>query len=291
MIRRDSRSAMALLLVMWALFVMSFSIIGLLSLLKIDIGGAVGMERVALATSFAHAGVTLGRQTDFPLNGKTESFTFPDGGSLEVSAVSENGKLNVNKLLAAGDREVLRTLFRLWKLSDVEADTVVDCLLDYVEPGGNRRLNGAKAPQYRAAGRTAPPGRLFLSIEEMTRVLNFDLVTRLKPDWYDYFTIYGDGTLDLRSAAPEVIRAFCRVGEASARAIRSGGDALPDLDAVQLALGFTSKEFEAMRSRVTLGGKVRRIRSTGVFAQASRTMEVICQPGEKSSVILEWREW
>ncbi|HWL52645.1 MAG TPA: hypothetical protein VNQ90_09430 [Chthoniobacteraceae bacterium] len=288
---RFCKRGLALLLVMWALFVMNFAIIGLLSLLTINIGGASGMERVALASSFAFAGVTLGRNDDFPVTGEPEKQTFPNDGQLEVYAVSENGRLNVNRLLESGDRETLRALFRLWGLSDVEADTVLDCLFDYVEPGGDRRLNGAKAPQYRAAGRPAPPGRLFRSIDEMTAVLHFDLVTERKPAWRDDLTIYGDGTLDLRSASPEVIRAFCRVGDSSARAIRRGAEHLNDMEGVRMALGLTSKEFEPLRGRLSLGGKVRRIHSTGISAQAKRTIEAIYQIGNTSSVILEWREW
>ncbi len=282
---------LALLLVMWALFIMSFAILGLISLLKIDIGNASGMERVALASSLALSGVTIGRNIDFPANGRSEQLNFPDGGKIEVSAVSENGKLNVNTLLGSGDRDVLRALFRIWGLSDVEADTVLDCLLDYVEPGGNRRLNGAKALQYKAAGRPAPPGRLFRSLDEMTRVLNFDLVTRHHPDWREALTIYGDGTLDLRAASPEVIRAYCRVGDASARAIHQGGDGLSDMAAIRMALGLTNGEFDELQGRLSLGGKVRRVRSKGTFAQATRTIEAIYQVNETSSVILEWREW
>jgi len=290
--RLDSRSrGLALLLVMWALFIMTFAIMGLLSLLKVDIGNASGMERVALASSLAFAGVTMGRNADFPVTGKPEKQAFPDGGRLEVIAISENSKLNVNHLLGSGDRDTLRALFRIWGLRDVEADTVLDCLLDYVEPGGNRRPNGAKAPQYRAAGRAAPPGRLFLSIDEMASVLNFELVSNLKENWREYFTIYGDGTLDLTTASPDVIRAVCRVGESSARAIQQGGSGLQDMDAVRMVMGLTEKEFETLQGQLSLGGKVRRVRSTGFFAQAKRTIEVIYQTDGSTAAILEWREW
>jgi general secretion pathway protein K len=282
---------LALLLVMWALFIMSFAIIGLLALLKVDIGNASGMERVAQASALAFSGVTIGRNTEFPMDGTREKQAFREGGSFEVTAISENGKLNVNRLLEAGERDTLRSLFRIWGLSDVEADTVLDCLLDYVEPGASRRMNGAKAPQYRAIGRPAPPGRLFRSIDEMASVLNFDLVSNRKENWREYFTIYGDGTLDLTAAAPEVIRAVCRVGDSSARAIQQGRSELKDMDAVRTRMGLTSKEFEGLQGRLSLGGKIRRVRSVGTFAQATRTIEAIYQISGGASVILEWREW
>lgn len=286
----DARG-MALLLVMWALFIMSFAIIGLLALLKVDIGNAAGMERVGVASSLAFSGITMGRNNSFPADGHLERQNFPDGGSISVSAISENGKLNVNHLLRAGDRDTMRGLFKIWGLNDVEADTVLDCMLDYVEPGNTRRLNGAKAPQYRDVGRPAPPGRLFRSIDEMASVLHFDLVSKRKENWREYFTIYGDGTLDLKAASPEVIRAFCRVGDSSARAVNQGAAGYSDMDAVRLAMGFTSKEFEGLRNQVSLGGSVRRIRATGTFANTHRTIEAIYQNDGFKPTILEWREW
>ncbi len=288
---RTEIRGMALLLVMWAIFIMSFSIIGLLALLKLDIGGASGMERVAIASSLAFSGMTMGRQKDFPPDGKIEQQEFPDGGKISVSAISENGKLNINHLLGSGDRDTIRGLFKIWGLNDVEADTVLDCLFDYVEPGSTRRLNGAKAIQYRQAGRPAPPGRLFHSIDEMTSVLHFDLVVRRKENWREHFTIYGDGTLDLKAASPDVIRAFCRVGASSARAVEGGASGYIDLDAVRLALGLTEKEFEKLRNQMSLGGSVRRVRATGTFAQAQRTIEAIYQINGSKAMILEWREW
>ncbi len=294
--KRMSRlRGVALLLVMWAMFIMSFSILGLMGLLNVNIGTASAMERVAMASSLAFAGNTMGRNADFPANGRAERQKFQDGGQLEVIVVSENSRLNVNRLLSRGDRDTLRALFRLWGLNDVEADTVLDCLFDYVEPGTARRLNGAKAEQYRRVGRPAPPGRPFRSVEEMNSVLNFDLVARRRDNWRDYFTIYGDGTLDITTAPPDLIRAVCRVGDAGARGVarswENGGQGLKDMGAARLALGLTEKEFGELQGRISLGAKVRRVRSTGTFAQARRTIEAIYQMDSEKTSILEWRQW
>ncbi len=285
----------ALLLVIWAMFVMCFAILGLIRLLNITIGTSTAMKRVAMTSSVAFAGTTIGRNEEFPSNGRVEKQKFPNGCELEVFAVSENSKLNINTLLAAGDRDTLRSLFKLWRLNDVEADTVVDCLLDYVEPGGARRLNGAKAEQYKRAGRNGPAGRPFRSIEEMASVLNFDLVSRHKEDWREYFTIYGDGRLDLTTAPADLIKVVCRVGDSSARSIAhrqsQEGMELKDMNAARMAMGLTEKEFDGISSRISVGGKVRRVRSTATLAQASRTIETICRVDAGKAVILEWKEW
>jgi len=284
----------ALLLVMWAMFIMCFSILGLIRLLNVTIGTSSALERVAIASSLAYAGTTMGRNAEFPANGKPQNRKFPDGGEMEIVVVSENGKLNINKLLANQDRETPRALFRLWGLNDVEADTVLDCLLDYVEPGSTRRLNGAKVEQYRMAGRPAPSGKLFRSVDEMANVLNFDVVVRNKENWRDYFTIYGDGTLDLTSAPLDLIKVVCKVGDSSARALIQGqsgeGAGIQDLEAARLAMGMTEKEFQALGGVVSMGGKIRRVRAKGTLMQASRTIEVICRT-DSPPAILAWREW
>lgn len=283
----------ALLLVIWAMFVMCFAILGLVRLLNINIGTASAMKRVAMTSSVAFAGTTMGRNVDFPPNGQVEKRKFPNGCELEVFVVSENSKLNINQLLATQDRDTLRSLFKLWKLNDVEADTVVDCLLDYVEPGSTRRLNGAKAEQYKRAGRKGPSGKPFRSIEEMASVLNFDLVSRHKENWREFFTIYGDGKLDLTTAPADLIKVVCRIGDSGVRAItqRQSGHELKDMDAARMAMGLTEKEFKELGNRVSVGGKVRRIRSTATLAQARRTIETICRMDANETVILEWKEW
>jgi type II secretory pathway component PulK len=291
--RREDRGQ-ALLLVLWAMFIMSFSIIGLIQLLRVNIGTASAMERVAIAKSLAFAGTTIGKQQDFPADGKVDHRKYPDGKVLDIVVVSENSKLNINSLLEVEDRETLRSLLRLWHLTDVEADTVLDCLLDYVQPGNTRRLNGAKAEQYRRVGRKAPTGKPFRSIEEMTSVLNFDMVTRRKPEWRDYFTIYGSGKLDLMHAPSDLVKAVCRVGDSGVKALQRLGENgdLPKetaMEAARVAMGMTEKEFGNLSGRVTMGGEVRRVRATGTFAQAQRTIEAIYRPDDKT--FLEWKEW
>jgi general secretion pathway protein K len=253
------------------------------------------MERVAMASSLAFAGATMGRNPDFPADGLAERQKFPDGGNLEVIVVSENSKFHINRMLESNDRDTLRALFRIWGLNDVEADTVLDCLFDYVEPGTTRRLNGAKAEQYRRAGRPAPPGRPFRSIEEMASVLNFDLVARRKENWREYFTVYGNGTLDLTTAPADLIKALCRVGDSSAKGILNArakeGPGLPDLDSARSVMGLTEKEFNALDGRLAIGGSVRRVRSEGRIAQARRTIEAIYQLEGGEAKILEWKEW
>lgn len=288
------RNGMALILVLWAMCVMTFSILGVLQLLSLNVTGATAMEKGAIAEAAAHGGVTIGSHAAFPMTGVPESWTEANGVELEVEATSELGRLHINRMLTEENREVLRQLFRSWGLRDAEADTVLDCLMDFIEPGNTRRLNGAKARQYQAAGLPLPLGRPFKSLEEMPMVLNFDLLMRVKPDWREYFTLHGEGQLDLISAPRDLIRAVCQVGDPGANGLlrrrENLDDPLTELEDARLAMGLTEPEFEAIRERITLNGTIRRIRSVAVMGGVTRRIQAVIDiDGERT--LLEWRQW
>ncbi len=63
----------------------------------------------------------------------------------------------------------------------------------------------------------------------MARVRGMDAVARAKPDWKDYFTVYGNGKIDIQDASADVLEA---AGLTSTQAeaiieVRNGGDRLP----------------------------------------------------------------
>jgi len=288
------RSGMALILVLWAMCVMSFSILGVLQLLSLNVTGATAMEKGAIAEAAAYGGVTIGSHDDFPMTGIPESWTEANGVELEVEVTSELGRLHINQMLTEENREVLRRLFRDWGLRDAEADTVLDCLMDYIEPGNTRRLNGAKARQYRDAGLPPPAGRPFKSLEELPSVLHFDLVMRVRPDWREYFTLHGEGKLDLISAPPDLVRVVCEIGDPGVNGLlrrrEDRDDPLQELDDARLAMGLTEPEFEAIRERVTLNGTVRRIRSNAQMGGVHRRIQAVIETGGERT-LLEWRQW
>ena len=93
-----------------------------------------------------------------------------DGDTLiAANALDESGKIDLN---AAPDA-LLKNLFQT--AAGVDADTaarLVDAIDDWKTPGDAKRPQGAKAPDYQAAGLSyAPPNAPFETIAELQRVL------------------------------------------------------------------------------------------------------------------------
>jgi general secretion pathway protein K len=102
---------------------------------------------------------------------------------------------------------LLRALIAQMGAAPALADRVAAAILDWRTSGGNPRVNGAKAPEYRAAGLTyGPPGTPFQNVAELADVLGMtpNLFERLAP----HLTILTDGDPDLSTRDPVVARAL-----------------------------------------------------------------------------------
>ncbi|MFS8085859.1 MAG: general secretion pathway protein GspK [Acidobacteriota bacterium] len=92
-----------------------------------------------------------------------------DGAKLAVSLAYESGRIDLNFAREA----LLKGLFT--SAAGLEPEVVnrlVDAIMDWRDPDDAKRLNGAEAPEYRAAGRNyVPANASFETIEEVQRVL------------------------------------------------------------------------------------------------------------------------
>lgn len=66
---------------------------------------------------------------------------------------------------------------------------------------------------------------------------------------------------------------------------------MEDTESARMAMGLTEKEFSELSDRVSIGGNVYRVRATGAFEQAKRTIEAIFQVESGYTNFLEWKEW
>jgi general secretion pathway protein K len=120
-----------------------------------------------------------------------------------VQIESESDRINLNT--ASGN--VLRALVLQMGTPPALAERVATSILDWRTSGGIARPNGAKAPEYRAAGRAyAPPGAPFQSVSELADVLGVtpDLFQRLAP----HLTVLTDGDPDMSTRDPVVAQAL-----------------------------------------------------------------------------------
>lgn len=159
-------------------------------------------------------------------DGVPREIALPGGGAAVVRAESEGGKISPN-LATAG---LLQALLSHLGAEPRAAASLAAAILDWRTAGQRPRPNGAKEPQYRAAGRNyAPPGRPFESLDELGLVLGMtpELLARLTP----FLSVYQTGEPDLRFAHPVVAQAV-------ADATRTGLDAeaAPEADAPQVVV-------------------------------------------------------
>jgi general secretion pathway protein K len=120
-----------------------------------------------------------------------------------VRIENENDRINLN----TASNVLLRALIVQMGIAPAPANRLATAILDWRTSGGNARPNGAKAPEYRAAGLAyGPPGTPFQSVDELADVLGMtpELFERLAP----HLTVLTDGDPDMSTRDPVVARAL-----------------------------------------------------------------------------------
>jgi general secretion pathway protein K len=199
----------ALLIVLWT--------VGFLALLGTQIVAA-GRSDTQLATNLKQQAVLRAAADGAIANVMFHMLAAPDprfqadGATREarigqtpvlVRVENESDRINLNT--ASG--VLLRALIAQMGVAPAMADQVAATILDWRTSSGRARPNGAKAPEYRAAGLTyGPPGTPFQSVDELADVLGVtpNLFERLAP----HLTVLTDGDPDMSTRDPVVARAL-----------------------------------------------------------------------------------
>ena len=128
-----------------------------------------------------------------------------DGARLAVSLAYESGRIDVN----VAREPLLKGLFTSAAGLEPEAvNRIVDAIMDWRDPDDAKRINGAEAADYRAAGRNYVPANAnFETIEELQRVLG------MTPEIYakvaDLITVHSrQPGIDPAGASREVLLAI-----------------------------------------------------------------------------------
>ena len=156
------------------------------------------------------------------------------GHAVGVSVQDETGKINLN--MAEG--ELLRQLLIAVGVAVEDAQPLIDKILDWREGGIGKRLNGAKAEDYRNAGFAyGPRNGPFASVEELQLVMGVTpaLFERIAPS----LTVYSQTPwVDPGFAANDVLAALSRMGGAPVSAILAARETGPT-GGVMLGHAFT----------------------------------------------------
>jgi general secretion pathway protein K len=137
------------------------------------------------------------------VDGVAQEFRF-GGARVSVAIQDELGRIDVNH----ADGALLTGLFQSAGLDASSASRLVDKILDWRDSSGLKRLNGATAQDYHAAGFAyGPRNGPFQSVDELKLVMDMtpELFRRVEPA----LTVYsGRQFIDPQFAPPEVLLAL-----------------------------------------------------------------------------------
>ena len=295
--------AVALVMVLCALFLLSLVIFGLVQRVRDD-GFMIGRDSRSLeAKALSFTGLQIALHPMSSLKTSALRRNVDSTHRYAARLLGEGGKLNLNWLLMGEDPrklEMLKLYLEHRGLNFQEREILVDSMLDWIEPGDTHHLNGTKT----GLDGLPVPKRPFQDLAEVRRVNGSEPLIHL-PDWDKDFTLLSKGQIDLQWASEDVIATLPGVGEVRARGFvqrRRGEDQLDgtadDLDlaslnnplAVAQFLGLSEEGYQAISDLVGTDTTVR-IVSAGQAYDTVRTLEVVARKEGLQPLILSWKEY
>jgi len=211
----------ALLLVLFAIILLSGLITATVQFVRIDVDEYAALNKDFRARQLAESGLAFGTNPKVENSDKALlEQRAPDGGQFRVVISSESTKLNINTVLDTNRDDLLENLFGTWGVEQKVAQTAVDGLHDYLDkqaPSQPAAANlQAAAANLQTNPQTQPFGPQFRSVAEMSLVPEFAPVMKAQTDWMDYFTTWGDGKIDVNLANAGIITLVTGVSQATA---------------------------------------------------------------------------
>jgi general secretion pathway protein K len=298
--RSTSRGAAALLLSLWALFLLSAMLMSWA--LDIDSRLAVsGSEnRILEAEAMAASGAEIAMHPAIRPGSRNLQGSLGPGQSYNARLTGEGGRLNINWLVAGENPlriEMLRHYLEIKGVELNERDRMIDCLLDWVDPDDLVRLNGAEA-----SDDYHPTNTLLTRIDELKKVKGWEAFTAV-PGWDDEFTVNSTGPVDVAWAPRDVLRAIPGMTDEivdrflQLRRGADGSDGTPDdaifksLEDVRNALGISPQQFQALSPFISFKDSILRVVSTGRSANMTRVVQVVFRRAGTAAQLISWREF
>ena len=203
----------ALLLALWALFLLSAMVIAWALSINSRLVVSSNASRVLAAEAAASSGADVALCREITPSSPNLHRQLGDRESYDVQITGECGRLNLNFLVQGEDPNKLRILRQYLNLKGIDLndlDVMMDSLLDWVSQ--NRGLHHLNACPETDDYHPPHAGQLF-SVDELKKVCGWEEFTS-KPDWEQDFTVVGNcGPIDLAWASRDVLRALPGMGD------------------------------------------------------------------------------
>ncbi|HEX8899011.1 MAG TPA: hypothetical protein VF751_09955 [Chthoniobacterales bacterium] len=308
--RSRSRAA-AILLALWALFVLSAMIISWALDINSQLTISSSANRVLEAEAMACSGAEVALNPSIKAGSPLLHGYFPQNQSFDARITGEGGRLNLNAIAAAvianpnsPYRELLRKYLEVKGIDLNERDHMIDCLLDWIDPDNLVRVNGAEDE----AG-YKPTNAPLKTLDEVKRIHGWEDFAS-QPDWDADFTLNstnqggaqgGVPQIDVNSASRDVLLSLPGFSEPIVDRLlelRRGPDNIEGTeDDVQLSpadlqnlLGMRQDQFSQLAGLIAYDSVVKRVISTGKSGSASRTVRMVIFKNNSAIRLISWKE-
>jgi general secretion pathway protein K len=310
------RSGSALLLVLFAIILLSGLITATVAFVSNDVDEYGALNKEFRARQLAESGLAFG--IDPQVTNQDRALldqVMPDQGRFHVLISSESTKLNINFILQNGRDDLLTKLFIGWGVAPKAADAAAAGFHSYLSKpltnqpasGGAQTIQTATQTATQTAGQIAGQPETqnetqFSAVAEMSLVPAFGPVMQKRPDWANFFTIWGDGKIDVNMADAPTIALITGVSAATADKFvkyRWGFDGKPytlddrvynSMDEVRAGLGMSAEQFQLVQDFLSLTSAVDRIESTGTIAGYEKQIVVVTSRDTLPITYLSWQE-
>lgn len=212
--------------------------------------------------------------------------------SYDVKVTTEERLLNLNALLTSERLPLLERIFISWGLSLVDAQDIAATFMDWTDADDlKRRPGSAESLDYQQPG--LPPNRPFTSLEELDQVARVAELDAARPDWRTWFTLRGNGQLDLNTAPAEIIAALTGTSLENARQLvstRDGPEGAPfkSLEEAAAILGIAKSDTTNL---LTVQGPTRHVESIGRAGDAHCGIALVLDLKGGTPRMVEWKEF
>ena len=297
--QQKNRRGAALMLSLWALFLLSATVIAWA--LEIDARMSLSgtASRVVEAEAMASSGAEVALDPAVDAGSSVLHGSLGRNQTYQAQITGEGGRLNLSWVVAGEDPQRLEILRKYLENKGVdlnERDRMIDCLLDWIDPDDLVRLNGAEASD------SYKPANTFLSrMDDLKKVKGWEQFTT-RPDWDADFTLYSTGPIDLVWASRDVLLSLPGMSEGLVDRflqLRRGPDQIDgtaddlqfkSLDELRLALGFSLEQFKQLATLVGFNDQVLRVVSVGKSGEATRVVQMIVRKTTGTPQMIRWKE-
>jgi type II secretory pathway component PulK len=295
----DKTRAAALMLALWALFLLSAVVISWALDIDSQLSLSGSANRIVEAEAMACSGSEVALHPAIKPSSPNLKRQVNARLSYEARLTGEGGRLNLNWLVAGENPVRLAILRKYLELKGIdlnERDHMIDCLLDWIDPDSLERLNGAEE-----SDNYHPANSLLTRIDQVKKIKGWTAFTAA-PGWDEDFTLNSSGPVDLTWASRDVLMSLPGMSEPLVDAflqIRRGPDGIDgtdddtqftSIDEIRSVLGIPPDQFAALNGIVSFKDPVFRVVSVGKSGDTTRVVQMVVRKVGTGTQMITWKE-